>query len=150
MIQRIQSIFWLMGAISIALLFVAPLAMITGSVDLEFWLNGVFDPGAEEYVRPTWVLGVLASVIILITLITIFLFKKREMQMRLTVYNLVLIVALIGLGVFFALTGASDFGGTLKTEYYSVMPLVAIIFNFLAWRGVRKDYLMLKAVDRIR
>ena len=150
MIQRIQTIFWLMGAISIALLFVAPIANLTGSMDLEFWLNGFYSSGSEEYVRPTWVLGVLASIIILISLLTISLFKKRELQMRLTIFNTILIVGLIGLGVFFALNAANDFDCTLKTEYYSVMPLVAIIFNLLAWRGTRKDYLMLKAVDRIR
>ena len=139
-----------MGAISIALLFVAPIAKITGSVDLEFWLNGIFDPGTEEYIRSNWILGVLGSIIILISLLTIFLFKKRELQMRLTIYNIILIVALIGLGIFLATTGAKDFNGTLKSEYYSLMPIVAMIFNILAWRGVRKDYLMLKAVDRIR
>ena len=150
MIQRIQTLFWILAAGGIALMFVSPMAKLSSNPELSFWLNGFMAEGAEEYARPTWPLGALGVVIMLINLITIFLFKKRELQMRLTIYTMILIVGLVGLGVFYLMVAAKDFNGDIKLMYFSVMPIVSLILNYLAWRGVRKDFLMLKAVDRIR
>lgn len=70
--------------------------------------------------------------------------------MRLTVYNMILMVGLIGLGLYYALQGAKELSGDLKLTFFTIMPVIAFILSLLAWRGVRRDYLMLKAVERIR
>jgi len=70
--------------------------------------------------------------------------------MRLIVYNLILIVGLIGIGYYFAQQGANELAGSIKLAPFTIMPVVAFILSLIAWRGVRRDYLMLKAVERIR
>ena len=70
--------------------------------------------------------------------------------MRVTGYNMILLGGLLGLGYFYAWRGLNEIGGELELTFYTIMPVIAFIFNLLAWRGVRRDYLMLKAVDRIR
>ena len=52
---------------------------------------------AKELIYPTWGLFALVAVIALIALITIFLFKKRILQIRLCVFNAILMVCFYAL-----------------------------------------------------
>jgi len=151
MIQRIQTVFLFMSALVMSLLFFNHLASIE-SLDkkAELWLSGVKDSATGDYLLQSWPLSVLVIIIILIYLITIFLYKKRELQMRFIIYAIILTVGLIGFVAFYGIQGANQIDGRITMDYFSVMPVVAVIFNILAWRGIRRDYLMLKAVDRIR
>lgn len=149
MIQRIQTIFWLLGLVAASSLFFFPFASIdTGGQDaVTMVLNGL--KGSESEVS-SWPVLALGIIIVLIQLVIISQFRKRMLQMRLTIYNILLMIGWIVAGYFYADHAASLLNGQLQPEFISVMPVVAIILNILAWRGVRRDYLMLKAVDRIR
>ncbi len=152
MIQRIQSLFLLLSAIVTGLMVFKPLLNIEAA-DGEsgiLFANAVKSAGAGEVILPCLPLLILICTITLISIITIFLYKKRLLQLRLTVYNMILMVGLIGLGYYFARQGANELAGSLNLVFYTIMPVIAFILSFLAWRGVRRDYLMLKAVERIR
>ena len=151
MIQRIQTIYLFMSGVVMSFLFFHHLASIESSdQSAEFWLSGVKESGTGDFILQSWPLMVLAIIIILIYLITIFLYKKRELQMRLVVYAIILIFGFVGVGAFYGIQGANLIDGKITMEYFSVMPVIAVIFSIMAWRGIRRDYLMLKAVDRIR
>ena len=152
MVQRIQSLFLLLSAIATGLMTFTPLLDIeaaNGESGILF-ANAVKSAGAGEVLLPCLPLLILICLITLISIITIFLYKKRMLQMRLTVYNMILMVGLIGLGYYFAHQGANELSGHLNLVFYTIMPIVSFILSYLAWRGVRRDYLMLKAVERIR
>jgi len=151
MIQRIQSIYLFLSGVVMSFMFFHHMARIEyADQSAEFWLSGIKESGTGDYVLQSWPLLVLTIIIILIYLITIFLYKKRELQLRLVVYEIILIIGFIAVGVFYGMQGADILEGKITMEYFSVMPVIAIIFSILAWRSIRKDYLMLKAVDRIR
>lgn len=151
MIQRIQTIYLSLSVVVMSFLFFNHLISIESSSQRgELWLSGVKNSRTGEYILQSWPLIVLAIIIILIYLIAIFLYKKRELQMRLVVYAIILIFGFIGVGAFYGIQGADMIQGRISMEYYSIMPGIAVIFSILAWRGIRRDYLMLKAVDRIR
>jgi hypothetical protein len=151
MIQRIQTVFWLFAGIAIGLIFFFPMAMLTGeSLDAHLWLKGYVESGSNDVLYSTWPLTVLSYLILLLTIFIIFQYKRRVLQLRLTIYNILLIIGLCGLAVFYSLSGAQELNGEIELSYFSIMPVIAIILNLLAWRGVRRDYLLLKAVDRIR
>ena len=152
MIQRIQSLFLLLSAIATGLMTFNPLLNIeaTNGESGILFANAVKSVGAGEVILPCSPLLILICLITLISLFTIFIYKKRMLQLRLTVYNMILMVGLVGLGYYFARQGANELAGSLKLAKFTIMPLIAFIFSLLAWRGVRRDYLMLRAVERIR
>jgi len=152
MIQRIQHFFLLLSAVATGIIILKPVISIevpNGESGLMY-ASALKSAGAGEVILPSLPLVFLVSLITLISLVSIFLYKKRLLQMRLTVYNMILLVGLLGLGYFYARLGAKEISGEIKLMFFSVMPLVAFILSLLAWRGIRRDYLMIKAIDRIR
>ena len=77
--------------------------------------------------------------------ITIFLFKKRKLQFRLTIAMLVL--SILNLIVYF-----SKLGEFLKGElsFAAVFALAIPVFLFFAARGIWKDEKLVKSLDRLR
>ena len=152
MIQRIQSLFWLLGSIASGLMLFNPVLRInvSGGDSGLLYAGSLKSEVSGEVIISSIPLFSLVLIIVLIGLVCIFLFQKRVLQMRLTVYNMILLVGLLALGYYYAWRGLNEIGGELELTFYTIMPVIAFIFNLLAWRGVRRDYLMLKAVDRIR
>lgn len=82
-------------------------------------------------------------------LITIFLYKKRKVQMQLCTVGVVLLLAWYG---YYAFCFFSKFAamGTFHPRFAACLPLVAIILVVLAYRGVKADEELIKSMDRIR
>ncbi|MEA1876280.1 MAG: DUF4293 domain-containing protein [Bacteroidota bacterium] len=151
MIQRIQTVYlFLSGVVMSFLVFNHMVSIESSDRSAELWLSGIKDSGTGDYLIQSWPLMALAVIIIFLYLITILMYKKRELQMRLVVYVIILVFSFVGVGAFYVIQGANMMDGKITMEYFSVMPGVAVILSILAWRGIRRDYLMLKAVDRIR
>lgn len=151
MIQRIQHFFLFLSAVSTGLMLFQPLMGIESSSQSGLmYADALKTARAGEVILPSLPLLILISVITLISFGSIYLYKKRILQLRITVYNMILMMGLIGLGYYYARQGANEISGDIKLLFFSVMPIIAFIFSFLAWRGIRRDYLMLRAVDRIR
>ena len=155
MIQRIQTVYLLLATVLMSLTLFLPLATIwQGSEEFvikTFTLDGPL--GAES--RLPLYLGILLALPTLLPLITIFLYKKRMVQIRLCVSEIVL---LLGSVAFIALycyrlcevlaEMMTDLNFTLG--FVSLMPFVAIFFVVLAIRGIARDEALVRSLDRIR
>ena len=152
MIQRIQSLYFLLSALATGLMLFNPLLGIGSESNSRAWLfaDAVKDSNTGDVIVQAYPLLILIGIITLISLVTIFLYKRRMGQMRLTIYNMILMVGLLILGYYYAYQGSRETGGSYELTFYTIMPLVAFVMSLLGWRGVRRDYLMLKAVERIR
>ena len=103
MLQRIQTVYLLIiMALTIAILFL-PLAVLqSGDQLFTFDATGISTMAAQpELIYPTWGLFALTIVISLLALLTIFLFKKRILQIRICVFNAILMLGFYGLFAFF-------------------------------------------------
>lgn len=80
-----------------------------------------------------------------IAFITIFLYKKRKVQMKLCVLDILLCVLWYVWYVVMVVT-VNGF----HVSFAACLPLIAIIFLFLARRGVKADEDLIKSMDRIR
>ena len=142
----------LLSAVATGILIFMPLASIevVGGESGFMYADAIKSAGAGETILPCIPLLFLISLITTISLVCISLYKRRLIQMRLTVYNMILMVGLLVFGYYYARQGANEISGDIQATFYTIMPVVAFILSLLAWRGVRRDYLMLKAVDRIR
>ena len=152
MIQRIQTLFLLGAVVFLALMLFLPLAEIL-TVDGRVYSvlsMGLMAEGGEAVV-PTWPVLILILVTALMLFINIFLFRNRKLQIRLCVYGIILEFGLIGLLYYFWVVIFRQ----LEVENLSVwlpvvFPLVSIILTFLAFRGIRKDEILIRSMDKLR
>ena len=104
----------------------------------------------KETVMQTIPLMVLLGVVQILVLISLFLYKRRVLQLRVTLYSMILQLfsyALIGLYVF---QGSGLLEARPGLLFMSIIPMVSFVFSFLAFRAIRRDIQLLKMVDRLR
>ena len=180
MIQRIQSFWLVLAACCMALCFLVPTAEYhatneqTGQT-VEASLNLVAKDAPEmmnqmitgapviEYSQKvsgfkTCPLTVLAVVVAVIAIASIFLYKNRVRQMRVVAVAFLLDVVYVFLLFFWAVDaysktiaqtmGTTDMGITWHAGAYA--PIVAIVFFLLAHRSIKKDEMKVRAADRLR
>ena len=153
MIQRIQSIFLFASLCFIAPMFFTPVADLEHNAcgELTFNLSGFQqntsgDGACNSVQTPIMAFGLL---ICALNFIIIFMYKKRTLQLRLCIYNMLLLAGLFGI-ILFVSCNINDVTQSPSFRLPIVFPLIAIILHYLAFRGIRKDELMVRALDRLR
>lgn len=149
MIQRIQTVFLALAGLSGFSLFLQPMDFArvqdaTG-LDTSLFSDGVFD------IQDHTALLVLAVLLGVIPLITIFLFKNRALQLKLDKVAIALGVLLLAVAAFFFYQE----GHLLKAAEPMVSlgaasPILSVIFLFLANRFIKKDDRLVRSADRLR
>ncbi len=140
MIQRIQTI-WLLLACSAAFLTMK-FPFYTGHLITDS-LNS-FTPLTAIDSIPIVTLTVASAIG---SLITIFLYKDRKLQMRVTATNIGVSLIIIALYFLNMKDNYKDMGLPLIT---SVLVFIIPVLLFLAFRGIYKDNRLVKSVDRLR
>ncbi len=155
MIQRIQSAYLLLTTI-LSLLFLNGtfLSFInkTGSV-LKLTFSGLFSQTqavGSELLESTLPLSVLFIIIPILALVAIFLFKNRKLQLKLVMVLIVMIVLTVFLSGYYAFVAASKYEATFVPGIKVMLPVILLILSILAYRGIKKDELLVKSYDRLR
>ena len=147
MIQRIQTVYILLAGILTATLFKLRLADLTANNELmEFYAKGIFK--GEEAVFNGLPLLVFIGIITLLHLVTLFLYKKRILQIRVLVFTIILLLGLFGLFFYFTYMGFE--GAKVAFKIPVVFPLVVVILDWLAIRAIGKDEALIRSLNRIR
>ena len=144
MIQRIQSVFFLLAAGSFGALFGLPIATSTAPATpfLEDLVFNVLD-------QP--LLTAVAGIGAALALATIFLFKNRTLQVRLGFVVVALAFLLVGIGYMqYTNLAAAQAAGGLTLGPGLFIPAGAVIFGYLATYFVRKDEKVVRSMDRLR
>lgn len=150
MIQRIQTLYLLMVVILGTLLcFFSPVQFLM--------------PETTDYISllafDKWPLAVMSVAIPLMALVNIFLFKRRLLQARVNIMNVILCLgyyALIALYVAYVVKGYEHIGDTTLAgaEWYlnvwAAIPMVNIVLLMMATRRILKDEALVRAADRLR
>lgn len=153
MIQRVQSLFLLFATICSALMIFLPFSqmMTTDGELLKLYCTGLHNIPQEKLLYNTWPLCVLNVVTGLINFITIIIYQRRMLQMRLCVYNILLSIAQFTLLLFYFFKFKGEFGADLHSFSFTIiLPLVNIILIFQAFRAIRRDDILIKSYDRLR
>jgi peptidoglycan/LPS O-acetylase OafA/YrhL len=93
---------------------------------------------------------VLTIIPIVIALVTIFLFGNRPLQMKFCLANLVLIGALLIALLGYIYQYEQDFFNR-HLENFDIgllLPVIALVLTYLAYRGVRRDEELVRSADR--
>lgn len=147
MIQRIQTVYLL---IVVGLLITAmclPLGFFTDTMgEHPFKALGIEMAGVSQ---ATWGLFAILVLSTLVALATIFLFKNRILQIRLSIFNSLLLVGFYAAFIAFYFALKSD-AALFRIGWTLCLPAVSIILNVLAIRAIGRDEVLVKAADRLR
>ena len=154
MIQRIQTLHLLIVTALMAVTLFAPLAWFAGDAG-EFWLYAFsLQTSAGEAVQSTVYMGVVLALACVLPFITIFLFKRRLLQIRLCVVEIVLLIgSAVMEAAYYFLSWRVFSELSFHTQGFRpaiALPLVCLLFAYLAARAVFRDELMVRAAARIR
>ena len=142
MIQRIQSIYLLLTVLISASLFFLPLFELPAAATDAASRNFMITSNA--------VLLVLSSAIGVLSLVVIFLFMNRPLQIRLCRLILIIIFIMIGLLFFTADTISNGLNQKVVYKIGTYLPLLQVVLVFLAHRSIKKDENLVRSADRLR
>ena len=151
MIQRIQTIYLLLATIILVLILFLPIAsMVDAQANgFSYLFYGVVD-SSNTTVIIDYPLAIILVMMPFLNLIAIFLFKTRILQMRICIFNILLMLGSLALIWFYSYEAENVLFVDTYFSYPVVFPLVAAIFTFMAFRGIRKDEILVKSANRIR
>lgn len=143
MIQRIQSIFLLLASGSTFGLFATDAADTPEPVaSSELFADGSFNVFDDP---------VLMGIVILsgvLFLADIFLFSNRKLQI--TISRVAMVLMLAGAAYSSWLWYSDSAGGSATPDFGIALPVLAVVFAFLAARFIGKDEKLVRSADRLR
>ncbi len=150
MIQRIQTLYLL-------------LVVVLGTLLCCFAPVQFLMPEGIDYIKlmtfDKWALATISVAIPALALVTIFLFKRRLLQARLNIMNVVLCLgyyALLALYIAYVVKGYEPIGEQVLADadwfltVWAAIPLVNVVLTMMATRRILKDEALVRAADRLR
>ena len=151
MIQRIQTLFLLAVALLSGLMLTGDLIQLTADGGTVFSMSFLgMENNGGEVIQRLWPMTVILAVVPLLALVTIFLYKKRSLQMRLTMLVLLLSLGTLILGAFYVLMFDRKIDVNIIWKVKVLFPLITAILAWLAWRAILKDEVRVRSYDRLR
>jgi len=149
MIQRIQTLWFFLAAATAVLMFFFPVIELSSDNGLHIYqYNTISIAGIDNLIQSGNIVAGLTGIIAFLSFFSIFLFKKRNLQMRICIFISLLVLFLVALISYFSLTREGNAVVTIGLS--AILPIIIFIFILMARRGVRKDELLVMAADRLR
>lgn len=147
MIQRIQSVYLLLVIIAYVLLFFFPVATYI-TIDTAYSFSILQISGANS--NSSFPLMGVVIILGLAVLVTIFLYKKRILQIKITAIILLAHIAFVAALFYVADVLSKKFVADAVYESGAYIALIPLVFLVLANRAIRKDEKMVRSTDRLR
>ncbi|MCD8266471.1 MAG: DUF4293 domain-containing protein [Prevotellaceae bacterium] len=150
MLQRIQTLYLLIAAVLQTVCLCRPVGLfLTEDGELVARLFNLWTSSAEgTHSLAPWALFAILLIATTLTLISIFLFRTRALQMRAVSLSIVLLVGYYAYLVVFVWLHSE--GVSFRPTISAALPLCSLILLYLAFRGILKDELLIRSLDRLR
>ena len=150
MLQRIQTLFLLLASVCMLVATVTPLAsFFYNGNPVVFEAMGLFRDGNLE--SSTWALFVIGAISSLLSLLTVFLYKARVVQIRISIFNIFLMIGFYLYFGFLIFRINPEAGLQFqKIGIGVIMPAIAIILTYLAIRKIGADEVLVRSFNRLR
>lgn len=140
MIQRLQSL-WLLIASALAF----------ATLQISFFSGNILVENVKQFQRFTAMSNILLMILTVAvasaSLITIFLYKDRKMQLKIAI--IVFVLSILDL-IFYYLQTKKFIPTDWSFDLTSLFALAIPVFILMAIRGIYKDEKLIKSVDRLR
>ena len=152
MIQRIQTL-WLLAAFALCIgCLCTPIAhfMVKDSMEAVDMYNLWLVSGGKHLFSFCPVLMGILTITAVIVFYDIWLFRHRALQMRLATFSMILLVAwYIAYGIISHLLCA-EMEAAWRPHWTAALPAAALVMLYLAFRGILKDEMLVRSLDRLR
>ncbi len=152
MIQRIQSLFLFIVFIAGICLFFLPVAFYSSDMLFcKFNITGITQINGQPQNLPNTIPLIIFTIIMTVfPFIIIFLYKNRPLQMKLC--RLCIIINVLFIAIIFWYADIIEKNLCVDSIYKTgaFLPLLTLIFLFLANMSIRKDEKIIKSADRLR
>ncbi len=144
------------ASLSALMLLIFPISWYYGSSNtIAFYVFGFVEHLPDAPALKSWMyfvpLIVLTVVLIVLPLVAVFNYKRLQQQYRLMRVNMFVSILLVAALLLYYTTNAATLTSTESSYATGVfIPLIILVFSFLAMRGIKKDVKLLRSVDRLR
>jgi hypothetical protein len=157
MIQRIQSIFLALVVLIGVLASFMPILGFTGyetTYVMNLYKTIVANDPTNVIIKNMGV-GAIQGLVQLLALVIIFLFKNRQLQVKLAKLNILLIALEIAAIVMYSdvaktVIGPQSNDVVVSFKLGAVIPIISLILTYLSIRFIKKDEALVRAADRLR
>ncbi len=155
MIQRIQSLYLLLTTLfSVLFLNGIIIKFLTESNEALYLtftgINRLSEVAGTENVEKLILLSILLLIVPVTSFISVFLYKKRKLQLKFAVGLITLIIAMILTVLYYSNYVINEYNAELTPGINLVFPFLSLIFAFMALRGIKKDDDLIRSYDRLR
>lgn len=155
MLQRIQTIYLLVIVILSGITLFVPNAQFLSNpnnIDYIFNLRGLYGvtENAKILLQDVWALTAIKVLITFIAFYTIFVYKKRILQIRLTIFNMVLMMGYYPILFIYLWLIKSNFKIDYLIGFVSIFHVINIVLSILAIRAIGRDEALVKSLNRLR
>ena len=151
MIQRIQSVYLFVVTVLLVLSMCFPIGHFIGADGVTEVFKPLGVVLADGSVTSTWGLFCILLLSAVVAFCTIFLFRNRMLQVRMTVFSSILLIGYYVAFVAFLLVLKKNLGdASFQVGWALCLPAISIILNYLAFRATYRDEVMVRAADRLR
>ena len=156
MLQRIQTLYLFIVVIAMSLTLFLPSMKAISPEEIDYALStlrGLYpiEEGGFHLNGVTMWLTITNVVILLIALVTIFMYKWRVIQMRFSSFNMVLLIGYYAIFFFTRYVILQQNPMTSTTfSWPIILPLISAILTYLALRAIAKDEALVRSLDRLR
>jgi len=156
--QRIQTLYLFIAMLMNSAIFWLSLATVyLDNVAFRFDMYTLSNVETGEVIDSTLILAILGALTIVLSISSIASFKKRQIQIKLSQFNLLVQAGFLA-AIFFIVDGTvntitGDMNVSESVIDYQIgayLALLPLIFIFMAIKAIKKDEALVRAADRIR
>ena len=150
MIQRIQSVYLLLVAILLVVALCIPVGSYLCPNGYEAGFTNLGVRMEDGSLLSSWGMFAILLLSAIVALGTIFLFRNRILQIRMTIFNSLLLVGYYLAFVAFLFVFRSRLDASFHLSWGLCLPFVSLVLNYRAIRAIGKDEVLVRAADRLR
>jgi len=113
-------------------------------------LHRITENGTEEKIGNVWLITIPGLIIPAVSLVTIFLYKRRDLQLLLVRILMIVVLTFMTASLIYTIYVISRFDADLDNWYKLLVPLFQFVLIILAFRGIKRDDDLVKSYDRLR
>lgn len=148
--QRIQTIYLLLASGAIFSLFALPFATASNLTDTDKAQTVIFGNDLAYNLDDHMALLILTIMFGVLAFVNILLFRNRKLQTRICSLITSLGMGLLIFGMINLYLDVNDINADIMPWVGAGMPVLALVFNSLAKRGIKADEKLVRSSDRLR
>lgn len=155
MLQRIQSIYLLFASLALFALFLFPLVhnVYFNGRPVTVMATGIYEDlnGKQTHTEFFTLETIITSIIAILPVLLIFLYKNRKQQIYLGYLTIILIIAYsFWLSRVVKIIMGNELINTQNWGIGLLLSSISIIFMILATKAIQRDEKLVKSADRLR